>query len=89
MAKAWLLQPERHAVPELVEDGGEGFLAPVAAIDDLASRVVQLLDSPALRQEMGRRGADRVEASFHLETRVRTVEQAYLDVLRDRPEPAR
>lgn len=71
-------------IPELVQNGREGFLTPVAAIDDLASRTLELLDNATLRQEMGRRGAKRVEAEFHLEARIRFVEREYLNTLQDR-----
>lgn len=68
-------------IPEAIEDGREGFLAPVGGVDELARRTAQLLDDPSLRSEMGRRAAQRAEKEFHLKSRVRFVETVYCDLL--------
>lgn len=69
-------------IPEVVQNGKEGFLTPVAAVDELAQCSIQLLDNPALRLEMGQRGVQRVDKEFHLRTRVQFVEDTYLRILR-------
>lgn len=46
-------------VPDLVEDGWNGLLAPTRTADDLASRVDRLLHDATLRQEMGERARAR------------------------------
>jgi len=46
-------------VPDLVEDGWNGLLAPRRAADDLASRVDRLLDDVTLRRAMGARARAR------------------------------
>jgi glycosyltransferase involved in cell wall biosynthesis len=68
-------------VPEAVQDGAEGFLAPAGAVDDLTLHLIHLLDDPALRLEMGRRGARRIEEKFHIKARVQLVENAYMEIL--------
>jgi colanic acid/amylovoran/stewartan biosynthesis glycosyltransferase WcaL/AmsK/CpsK len=47
----------RHSgIPELVEDGVSGFLAPERDADALAGRLERLIEDPRLRREMGCRG---------------------------------
>jgi glycosyltransferase involved in cell wall biosynthesis len=50
--------------PELVDDGVSGFLVPAGDPAALASRIHQVLASEQERQEMGRRGRDRVVREF-------------------------
>jgi glycosyltransferase involved in cell wall biosynthesis len=68
-------------IPEVVKHGREGFLVPVAAVEELAWHTIRLLDDQTVRLEMGRRGAQKVEDEFHLKTRVQLVEDAYLELL--------
>lgn len=44
-------------VPELVRHGREGFLAPPDDVPSFAAGLVELLDNPRLRREMGRAGS--------------------------------
>jgi colanic acid/amylovoran biosynthesis glycosyltransferase len=55
------------AIPELVEDGVSGWLAPERAVAALADRIGRLVGDPALRAAMGRAGAARVRAEFDVE----------------------
>jgi glycosyltransferase involved in cell wall biosynthesis len=68
-------------IPEVVEDGKQGFLAPVQEVDVLAAHTARLLDNPELRVKMGCNGASKIEQGFHLKTRVRSVENQYLEKL--------
>ncbi len=52
---------------EVVEDGVTGLLVPPGDAGALASAVIRILRDPALGEEMGRRGRDRVRALFSLE----------------------
>ncbi len=52
---------------ELVVDGETGFLVRAGDADDLAGRILTLLEDPALRQRLGARGRERVEREFLLE----------------------
>jgi glycosyltransferase involved in cell wall biosynthesis len=70
-------------IPEVIEPDVSGFLTPVGAIDDLARRVVRLLDDEELRARMGGAGAARVEADFHVRRRVQAIETLYHEVLKE------
>ena len=49
-------------IPSQITDGQEGFLVGYADPEALASKVVEVLKTPGLAGEMGRRGRQRVEA---------------------------
>lgn len=46
-------------IPELVEDGNQGFLCPIGDYKCLAYRVSELLDSPPMRDEMAQRAFEK------------------------------
>ena len=50
--------------PEVIEDNRTGYLVPHGDPAQLATALETLLADPALRQEMGRRGKQRVENEF-------------------------
>lgn len=50
--------------PEVIEDGRTGYLVPHGDAAHLATAIETLLSDPALEQEMGRRGKERVENEF-------------------------
>ena len=68
-------------IPEAVQNGKEGFLASVGAVADLSTYVLQLLNNPTLRLELGQCGAEKVEDKFHLKDRVQFTEDTYLELL--------
>ena len=51
-------------IPEVVEDGVNGFLVPPADPQSLAARTAQLIADPVLRKEMGTRGYEKVAQDF-------------------------
>lgn len=51
-------------IPEVVEDGVNGFLVEPGDVDGLADRVGRLIANPALRATMGQTGRDLVEQNF-------------------------
>ena len=51
-------------IPEVVEDGVNGFLVAPGDMDSLAERVAQLIADPALRARLGETGRAKVEQSF-------------------------
>lgn len=69
------------AVPEVVEDGVTGILVPPGDVEGLARSIRTLADDPALREEMGCKGRERVRRYFGLEEHVRRVELVYEEVL--------
>jgi len=62
---------------EIVQDGVNGFLVPVRDAEALAEALGKLIGDPALRQEMGRRGRELVEAEFCVECIVTETLQVY------------
>jgi glycosyltransferase involved in cell wall biosynthesis len=58
------------SLPELIDDGVEGFLCPEGDVDAIAARVMELLHDDARRREMGRAGRARVRRDFTLERTV-------------------
>lgn len=50
--------------PEVIEDGVTGYLVPYGDAVHLATSIETLLLNPAVAQEMGRRGRERVERDF-------------------------
>jgi glycosyltransferase involved in cell wall biosynthesis len=54
--------------PEVIDDGKTGFLVKHGDANQLATTLQVLLADPALAQEMGARGRERVEKEFHFET---------------------
>jgi|WetSurMetagenome_2_1015567.scaffolds.fasta_scaffold87837_2 glycosyltransferase involved in cell wall biosynthesis len=65
-------------IPEWLEHGIHGYLAPAGDIDQLASGIQKLLDSPELRMEMGRRAWEKAttdwSAPAHISRLVRVLE---------------
>jgi len=51
-------------IPEVVEDGVNGFLVEPGDVDGLAERVSQLIVDPAMRARLGDAGRSRVEQHF-------------------------
>lgn len=49
---------------ELVQDGKTGFVCAGGRVTDMAARVRELLDDPALRRRLGDRGRARMETEF-------------------------
>jgi glycosyltransferase involved in cell wall biosynthesis len=68
-------------IPEVVQDGQEGFLTPVGAIDTLADHSLNLLADSQRRQQMGQYGAQKVARDFHWKDRVYLMERLYLEIL--------
>jgi glycosyltransferase involved in cell wall biosynthesis len=68
-------------IPEVVEDGVNGYLVEPGEVTLLAQRVAALIADPALRQRMGEAGRARVEAEFTTRP-VRAFEDLILDFAR-------
>lgn len=54
-------------IPELVEDGVSGYLAPERDVKALSSSLAKLIDRPDCWPEMGMAGRKKVEAEFNME----------------------
>lgn len=67
--------------PELVKDGDNGYLVPVADADALADRLQQMLEDLEGSRAMGRRGRERVEQEFNWDRTVDRYLSIYDEVL--------
>lgn len=64
-------------VPELLEQGKGGFLAPVGDAEGLATAVLRLIDDPELLRQCGAACRERIEQQFSFARRVRLMEDYY------------
>jgi glycosyltransferase involved in cell wall biosynthesis len=68
-------------VPEVVEDGINGYLVPPQRPDLLAEAIEKCLSFPALAQKMGEAGYQKVENEFTFEGQTKRLEGIYEEIL--------
>lgn len=66
---------------EIVVNDKTGLLVPVGDLEAMANAVCRLLDNPALREQMGEAGRERVAAHYTLETHCQAVADLYDELL--------
>lgn len=71
-----------QGIPEVVRPGENGWLAPLGRPEVLADRLRSLVDDPALRLQMGRRGREIVLERFSLPRMLQRIEEVYASALR-------
>jgi glycosyltransferase involved in cell wall biosynthesis len=72
----------RHGgIPDIIEDGVTGFLAPERDVAALADRLRELIADRALRERMGRAARAKMEAEYDNRQCVARLEQHYDDAL--------
>lgn len=69
-------------VPQVIEDGVNGFLIDVDDETALSERLVSLLAKPELREELGRNGRDQIVRNFGLDRTVAQVVDIYGALMR-------
>lgn len=62
-----VVSTHHSGIPELVEDGINGFLVPERDVKALAQKLVFLIDHPEKRIQMGKAGRKRIETDFDIE----------------------
>jgi glycosyltransferase involved in cell wall biosynthesis len=67
-------------IPEAIDDGKTGLLAPVRAPAELGAALAKLIADPALRRTMGDAGRARVEAEFALDACAATYARLYRSI---------
>jgi glycosyltransferase involved in cell wall biosynthesis len=68
---------QHGGVPEAVEDGVTGLLAPEGDVASLAAKIQYLLDNPDAARAMGLRGRERVERDFDIVKQSARLEELY------------
>ena len=68
-------------VPEIVEDGNEGFLVESMDVNGLAEKCLRLIQSPELAQKMGQAARARVERNFSAENMAHQVALLYKELV--------
>jgi len=71
-------------VPEIVLDGGTGFLVPPAQAEPLAHAVLSLLNDPQQAAALGAAGRRRAETQFSITRHVEAVESLYRQAMEGR-----
>lgn len=71
-------------IPEIIEDGSEGFLVEPMDVDSLAARCRQLIESPDIARKMGERARKRVERDFSAMSMADRVASVYKELLMPR-----
>lgn len=79
-----VVEPRHGAFPELIEATGGGLLVDPGSPGDLARGIGELLDDPARRAELGRRGREAVYARFGDEAEAENALAVYQQVLAGR-----
>jgi glycosyltransferase involved in cell wall biosynthesis len=67
---------------DIVRDGVNGFLVPARSVEPLAAALRTLIEDPALRDRMGRRGREIVIAEFSLQHVIDATLAVYTDLER-------
>ncbi|RJP31755.1 MAG: N-acetyl-alpha-D-glucosaminyl L-malate synthase BshA [Candidatus Omnitrophota bacterium] len=73
-------------VPEVVEDGVTGYLAPMGCVQGLAEAAIRILTCPDLQSRMGKAGRQRVLQKFQSDRITTQYEQLYEEVLNAKEE---
>ena len=68
-------------IPEIIEDGVDGYLVEPMDVDNLAERCRQLIKSPEFARKMGEQGRKRVERDFSSTTMADRVALVYKELL--------
>lgn len=71
-------------VPEMVEDGRNGFLVPSAKPDKLADACLRLIQQPNQARSMGQAGREIVKKKFNAAKQVQKLSNLYLSLLDNR-----
>ncbi len=68
-------------IPDLIEDGVNGFLVEPGSVDRLADAIMRILTQPKLAHQMGRAGRKKIRTRYSADHMVRAIESVYRDLL--------
>ena len=73
--------PTVGGIPEVIEDGLNGFLVQPRDPEKLAEKILEILQDHVLRSKMSQNAAQAIRERFNLQGMVRRVEQVYSEML--------
>jgi glycosyltransferase involved in cell wall biosynthesis len=73
-----------RAVSSVISDGQDGYLVSPGSVDELADRVVRLVENPTLGRQMGEQGQRKVMNRYTVARITDIIEGIYMRVLRQR-----
>ena len=65
-------------IPEIIEDGKNGFLVPPFNYNIMSDRIIKTLEDKKLSDEMGEYGKRIVREKFNIVDKVRNLQKLYL-----------
>jgi len=71
-----VISSNEGAIPDIIRDGVNGYIVDPHNIDQLASRVLELVRDPALRIRMGKSGRELYEKNYSIEAYEKNVGEA-------------
>jgi glycosyltransferase involved in cell wall biosynthesis len=71
-------------IPDLIEEGLNGFLVSPGSRKELASTILKILSDKALAARMGLEGLKKMTDRFSAESMVRSIEVVYRDLLKEK-----
>jgi glycosyltransferase involved in cell wall biosynthesis len=72
------------SMPEIIVDGQTGYLVPPGDAETLASRAIELLQNPELREQFGRAGRERAAELFTIERMIDKLESLFRRAIDER-----
>jgi glycosyltransferase involved in cell wall biosynthesis len=71
------------SLPEIVIDGETGFLCKMDDVQDFVDKIKMLGENKAMREEMGKKGRERIEKYFNLEKMGKEYYEMYQKVIKE------
>lgn len=68
-------------IPEQIEDGETGFLVDPQDYEEVAERVLEILSDESLKEEMGRKGRERVKNKFLITRQIEEWLDVFIELL--------
>jgi len=68
-------------IPEIIEEGANGYLVPKERPDLLAEAIKKCLSDPEKKRSMGEAGYQKVKSEFTFESQTKKLESIYNEVL--------
>jgi glycosyltransferase involved in cell wall biosynthesis len=71
------------AMPEIIADGISGYHVPFPNVDELAKRILELLNDTSLAKRMGKAGLSRINERFHIKEAAGRLKGLYEELAKD------